>query len=169
MKQFCIHCHHYITLSEERASAKRKMQENADKMCEASVKRFKPAEIGDTVLVPVPDVDRGRGDFPNVMGIVLDAEPNGLYKVGTKSGILQQKYSRNQFQPCRQKFISTDDVPTNCISLREAARVTSNGTGQGFFKCSCNPKQDQGSKAPSASSFHQVNKNFDLHHCVQRL
>ena len=117
------------------------MEENAEKMCEASVKRFKPAEVGDTIIVPVPDVDCGRGDFPNVMAIVLEADGNGLYKLGTKSGILQQKFSRNQFDPCKQKFLKLDEIPTNVISVREAARVTSNGTGQGFFKCSCNPKR----------------------------
>ena len=43
----------------QRQGAKRKQQEQADKMVEKSAKRFKEAELHDTVLVPIPDVDRG--------------------------------------------------------------------------------------------------------------
>jgi hypothetical protein len=36
-----------------------------------SSKRFPPAQIGDTVLVPIPEFDQGRAEFPNVMAVVL--------------------------------------------------------------------------------------------------
>ena len=84
----------------QRAGAKRKQQDQADKMLERSAKRFKPAEINDTVLVPIPDLDRGRCDYPNIKAVVLEIHPGGhSWKLGTKSGVLDQWYSRNQFQP----------------------------------------------------------------------
>ena len=68
-----------------------------------------------------------------MMGAVISVEENGLYKIGTNSGVLNQLYSRNQFQPCLEKFVHLKDIPSKSISLREAARTTSNGTGQGFL------------------------------------
>ena len=38
----------------------------AENMISAIVKRFKPAEKGNNVMIPVPDVDRGRAEFRNV-------------------------------------------------------------------------------------------------------
>ena len=108
-------------------------------MVEWSAKRFKKAEVHDTVLVPIPDVDRGRCEYPSLKAIVLEAHPGGhLWKLGCKSGVLDQWYSRNQFQPTLEKFMSMDDVPMDKeISLRSAARLESIGGGQGIFKCNC--------------------------------
>ena len=123
----------------QRAGAKRKQQDQADKMLERSAKRFKPAEINDTVLVPIPDLDRGRCDYPNIKAVVLEIHPGGhSWKLGTKSGVLDQWYSRNQFQPTLEKFMSVEDVPLDKeISLRAAARAESVSGGQGYFRCNC--------------------------------
>ena len=96
-------------------------------MVERSAKRFKEAEVHDTVLVPIPDVDRGRCEYPNLKAIVLEAHPGGhLWKLGCMSGVLDQWYSRNQFQPTLEKFMNMDDVPMDKeISLRAAARLES--------------------------------------------
>ena len=103
-----------------------------------SAKRFKPAEVGNTVMVPIPDVDRGRADFKNIKAIVLSVNGDGMYQLGTEFGTLDQMYSRNQFAPTIENFISIADVPENVIiSLREAAQKNSIGLGQGFFKCNC--------------------------------
>ena len=48
-----------------RAIAKRNQEMQANKMLERSKKRFKPAEDGDNVNVPIPEVDRGRLDPAN--------------------------------------------------------------------------------------------------------
>ena len=58
-------------ISNKRKGAKRKQEENAQKMLESSIKWFKP-EIGDTVLVPIPDVDRAKIDRPQLTAVVLD-------------------------------------------------------------------------------------------------
>ena len=96
-------------------------------------------EIGDTVLVPIPDLDRGRCEHPNLKAVVLEAHHDGhLWRLGCKSGVLDQWYSRNQFQPTLKRFISREDVPLDIeISLRSAARSESFGGGQGYFRCNC--------------------------------
>ena len=46
---------------------------------------------------------------------------DGMYKLGTKLGRLATLYSRNQLQPCHQKFIAVCDVPDKEISLQSTA------------------------------------------------
>ena len=44
----------------------------ADKMLEQSNKRFKSAEEGENVNVPIPEVDRGRLDPPNFTDVIQE-------------------------------------------------------------------------------------------------
>jgi hypothetical protein len=44
-----------------------------------------------------------------MFGIVLAVE-EGFYKIGTKSGILSQLFTRNQFELCENSFLSADEV-----------------------------------------------------------
>ena len=100
-------------ITHQRDGAKRKQGQHADKMFEQSTKRFKQANIGDTVMVPLPDVDRGKGDFRNIKAVVVAVEHNGTYKLGTKYGLLNSHYTRNQFTPCLDhKFLEINDVQT---------------------------------------------------------
>ena len=63
---------------------------------------------------------------------------NGLYKLGTKHGVLKQAYSRNQFTPVKEIFLELAEVPKDReFSVREVARQDSLGTGQGFVQCGC--------------------------------
>jgi hypothetical protein len=39
-----------------------------------SNKKFLPAEVGVTAGVPVPDVDKGRGDVQNILAVVLEVK-----------------------------------------------------------------------------------------------
>ena len=101
-------------------------------------KRFGEAKVGDTVLLAIPDLDRGRGEFPNLTAVVLEVQNGGLYTLGCKSGILDSLYLRNQVAPTVETLLATDAVPTDkFVSLRSAAGAESIGSGQGFFKCSC--------------------------------
>ena len=108
-------------------------------MLEKSNKRFKPAEAGENVNVPVPNVDRGKLDPPNFTAVVREHnKETGLYTLGTKVGTLDTQFSRNQFDLLPEKFIlNEDDVPENVAGVRKASRLHSNNGGQGFFKCSC--------------------------------
>jgi hypothetical protein len=51
-----------------------------------SNKKFPPALVGNTVRVPISDVDRGRGDAHNVMACVMEIKEDGFYCLGNKAG-----------------------------------------------------------------------------------
>ena len=93
---------------------------------------------GDNVTIPIPSVDRGRGDPRNILAVVMDRSERDNYTLVTKYGILKGAYSRNQFDLCPQRLLSMDDVDsTNHVSLREAVILGSQCGGQGFIKCNC--------------------------------
>jgi hypothetical protein len=93
---------------------------------------------GDNVTVPIPLVDRGRGDPRNIMGIIVDRDMNDMYRIAVRAGILKGKYSRNQFDLCAHKLLTDRDVDQNQeIALRSAVQHESKCGGQGFVKCNC--------------------------------
>jgi len=93
---------------------------------------------GDNVTVPIPLVDRGRGDPRNIMGIILDRDMNDMYRIAVRGGILKGKYSRNQFDLCAHKLLTDRDIDQNQeIALRSAVQHESKCGGQGFVKCNC--------------------------------
>ena len=102
----------------------------------------KPGSPGDNVAVPIPSVDRGRGDPRNILGVILYRVERDQYKIAVKSGILKGLYSRNQFDLCPQKLLTLDHVDQEqSVSLRSVVIAESATGGQGFTKCNC-----QGSK-----------------------
>ncbi|CAH1102021.1 unnamed protein product [Psylliodes chrysocephalus] len=122
---------------EARSKAAQSLEKQAKKMKATSHKLYQPAKVGDNIIIPTPDVDRAKEDLRNVIGVVLEASDDGFYKIGTKHGILQKLYCRNEFDSCAQKFLLVEEENKNIeLSLRTAAIKHSVGTGQGFFKCS---------------------------------
>lgn len=139
-KVICLLCNKRRRTEEVRTSAKQQQQSQAEKMKTKSAQRFAPATVGQTVMVPIPEVDRGRADHRNIKAVVLSIE-DGFYKLGTSHGKLSQLYARNQFSPCIETFLTIEEVQQEKeITIREAARLDSVGTGQGFFKCTCTTK-----------------------------
>ena len=65
--------------------------------------------------------------------VVLESHPDGnLWKLGCKAGVLDQWYSRNQFQPTLEKFMTISDVVlSKKVSLRSTAKQERIGGGQG--------------------------------------
>uniref|UniRef100_A0A6P7EY72 Uncharacterized protein LOC114324478 n=2 Tax=Diabrotica virgifera virgifera TaxID=50390 RepID=A0A6P7EY72_DIAVI len=113
------------------------LEKQAEKMLKFSNSKYPSAKLGNTVRIRVPDVDRARSDQRNLLAIVTEITEKKLYKLGTKYGILNQLYSRNQFTVCKEKFISIEEIPDTEISLRECARKSSNCGGQGYSRCGC--------------------------------
>lgn len=108
-------------------------------MLAQSNKKFKPALVGDNVLVRIPDVDRGRLAPRNVMAVVQSVD-DGFYKLATKTGILQKLFCRNEFQLADNNvFIDNSNIDNKEISLRTASSDIS-GSTQGFISCMCNKK-----------------------------
>ena len=58
--------------------------------------KFPQGKLGNTVKVRVPDVDRGRCDSRNILGVIIEVDlTKDLYKIGTEDGILNSMYTRN--------------------------------------------------------------------------
>ena len=93
---------------------------------------------GDNVTLPIPLVDRGKGDPRNIKGIILDRDERDLYRIAVRSGILKERYTRNQFDLCTQHLYTYSDVcQEKQVGLREAVHHESTCGGQGFTKCNC--------------------------------
>jgi len=58
--------------SYNRKKAKQNLENEAVKMKTWSDKKLKPTEVGATVRVPVPDVDKGRGNAQNILAVVIE-------------------------------------------------------------------------------------------------
>jgi hypothetical protein len=103
-------------------------------MVKKSRVELKFGEIGDNVAIPIPMVDRGRGDPRNILGVILDCDEQNMYTIAVKSGVIGSKYARNQFDLCPQKLLTCNDVNTQCTeTLRQAVKASTSG-GQGFWK-----------------------------------
>ncbi|KAK3924089.1 KRAB-A domain-containing protein 2 [Frankliniella fusca] len=68
----CSLCARSQTIAEERSGSVSNLKKQAAKMLQESRERYPPAAVGDTVIVPIPDVDRGRGDPRNVTCVVAE-------------------------------------------------------------------------------------------------
>ena len=132
----CQLCVRSTGMQNERNLAVVQQQQQAQRMLSETAKRFKECVLGENVLVPIPEVDRGRTDFRNVLGVIMMVGPDG-YTIGTQSGLLKQKYVRSQFQPTIGNHLRAIDVPPKEVSLREACGMVSLAHGQGFIRCSC--------------------------------
>uniref|UniRef100_A0AC34G5S3 Uncharacterized protein n=1 Tax=Panagrolaimus sp. ES5 TaxID=591445 RepID=A0AC34G5S3_9BILA len=89
-------------------------------MLELSEKRFKPLEVGQTVRLPVADVDRAKTDARNILGIVVEKHDD-FYKIGAKHGKLIQLFERNQLEPTSESFMKLDEVPN--VEVRSVRTV----------------------------------------------
>ena len=131
-------------IAQQRQDARIAQVSQAERMVKRSKVDLKAGAVGDNVAVPIPLVDRGRGDPRNILGVIIDRDENEQYRIATKSGILRSRYSRNQFDLCQQRLLQLQDMNQDkLVSLREAVTQSSAGGGQGFVKCSCATKQCQ--------------------------
>ena len=79
-QELCQLCFNQFSMDEERGDAKRKTGQQADRMLEKSRRRFGEAEVGQTVLLAIPDVDKGRSEFPNLKCVVLEKSAGRMYR-----------------------------------------------------------------------------------------
>ena len=125
---------------------KENLLQQATKMLRTSQKQFPPTQIGDTVRIQVPGVDRARTDNRNVLAVVVGIDDSDFYKLANENGTHKQLYTHNQFVICIEKLLSIDEISSQEISLREAAVAHTRNwgqgnTGRGKKKCSTNNNQ----------------------------
>ena len=83
----CQLCSNEKDISIERSQAAESLKHQATRMRNRSEKILTEVEIGQNVLILIPNVDRGKGDPRNVMAVVTERVHNG-YKLGTSGGML---------------------------------------------------------------------------------
>ena len=126
--------HHNIGIQRKRARDGLVVQ--SERMVQRSRLEQVAGDSGDNVTIPIPLVDRGKGDPRNIMGIILDRDERELYRIAVRSGILKGRFARNQFDICPQKLYNYEDIRQDVeVGLREAVHQESNCGGQGFKKC----------------------------------
>jgi hypothetical protein len=124
---------------QQRKRAREAQELQAQKMLKRSRRVLVEGSIGDNVTVPIPSFDRGRTDPRNLIGVIIDKDDSGLYKIGLKSGVLEGKFSRNQFDICSYAMYTSEDINLQkTLPLRKAVQEVSNCGGQGFVRCNCN-------------------------------
>jgi hypothetical protein len=64
----CARCQH---AQEIRQDVTRNTQKQAERMMDQTARRLVYLAIGSTVMVPVPEIDRGRAEFPNIKSVVM--------------------------------------------------------------------------------------------------
>lgn len=106
----------------------------AAKMAHRGKQLLKPLVVGQCATLRVPDVDRGPSDPKNLIVVVLE-ENDGLYTVGSREGIIANKFTLADLNPMQHPLIKRDEVPNVSLSLRTA--TTKATGGQGFIKCQC--------------------------------
>jgi len=107
------------TIENERSNSKLSLEQQAKKMKFRSINKFPPCNVGDTVRVKLPDVDRSKGDPQNVLFAVVSISDNQYYELGNKNGTLHQLYSRNQFTICSEPLIDILEVLAEQTKARE--------------------------------------------------
>ncbi|CAG2242051.1 unnamed protein product [Mytilus edulis] len=148
-------------IQRERHASGSNLSKQAEKMVARSNQILRPVQVGDNVTVPIPSVDRGRGDPRNLLCIVLEHDQtNDQFKLGSKDGILNGSYSRNQFTFSPIHSLALQDANTLVeLSVREAARQQSIGDGQGFLKCAY-MSEDTLNKIPSVDALHELSNHI---------
>jgi hypothetical protein len=136
----CPLCAKKSKIQDIRKAAKDNLKQQAERMKALSNKRFPPAHFGDNVTVKVPDVDRGRGDLRNIVGVIVEVQDD-MYRVGNKDGTLKELFSRNQFTVTKEKFLRTEEVDPTLKGVRAMATKQSLSGGQGYERCHCNTKR----------------------------
>jgi len=87
-------------------------------------------------VVRVRDLDRRRLAPKNVLVVVVNVTSSGFYLLGTKEGLLERLYARNEFTAADNNFIEAHGMPSSSLSLRVASMITS-GSKQGFVSYHC--------------------------------
>ena len=125
-------------ITEKQKIVKSNLQTQAFKMTRLAREKFLLGKFGDTVKIRVPDVDRGRCDSRNILGVIMEVDlTKDLYRIGTKDGIRNLWYARNQLSTSTEGTVNIKDIPSVNISLRECSGTASPFGGQGYRRCNC--------------------------------
>ncbi|XP_025190879.1 uncharacterized protein LOC112591321, partial [Melanaphis sacchari] len=119
------------------------LEKQAYKMIKTSNRKLKSINVGTTVRIPIPDVNRARGSPQNLLAVVTKVQDD-LYKLCTENGYLKHKYTLTDIVPCDENFLDLKETKERAkekgITPREAARHNSIAGSQGYQRCHCKTK-----------------------------
>ncbi|KAK9743989.1 hypothetical protein QE152_g8209 [Popillia japonica] len=98
------------SINQHRSESIKCLKKQATGMLQQSCSKFPETDIGQNVLVKIPEVDRGPLAPRNVLAVVL-YEKEGLYQL-TSTGVLKKLYARSEFQLSETHTLASSDVPT---------------------------------------------------------
>ncbi|XP_063594380.1 KRAB-A domain-containing protein 2-like [Penaeus indicus] len=75
----------------QRKGARTRQLAQAERMVKRSRIDLAAVEPLDNAAVPIPLVDKGRGDPKNILGVVLERDQNDMYTIGVNAGVLKAK------------------------------------------------------------------------------
>lgn len=111
-------------------------QIQAEKLMRTTKRKLSELSVGNNVIIPIPQYDRGPTDPRNILGVIEEVSEYG-YRVGTSVGTLSGYLCRNQIEAVNDTSLSISMIPSLQISLREAVRKISKTGGQGYLSCKC--------------------------------
>jgi hypothetical protein len=83
----CHLCSNEEVISEERRNASESMRRQANRMRNLSERILTEVEVGKNILIPIPMVDRGKGDPRNLLAVphwnTNDIPPNQHWPLNT--------------------------------------------------------------------------------------
>ncbi|CAF1128400.1 unnamed protein product [Adineta ricciae] len=125
----------FKTTTDIRQSAREGQKRQANEFLQNTAKRQKLADldVGDNVLVPLPDIDRGPTDARNVLAVIMEIK-NDKFKLGAEHGLINGYYSFNQISkaPGTPTLLIDNINEGTQKSLREIAKSQSITGGQAF-------------------------------------
>ena len=103
-------------------------------MASSNAKLPSPA-VGNCVLLPVFEFDRGRLDTRNIPGVVSEVTEHGFYRIATRHGVVNTTYSRNQLYKSGCQLLDLEDTIPEVHSFCKIASLHSALGDQGYSKC----------------------------------
>lgn len=128
---------HVANIQTKRTDAKEGQNKSRNEMLRRTKQILPPLQVGEPVLLPIPEFDRGRLDCRNIPGVVVAVTDRETYRVGTKHGTVSNSYSRSELVKGDCAIVTVGEVNTDVKSLRQLASLHSDHGGQGFSKCIC--------------------------------
>ena len=136
---WCLSCYleeREDTMEQGRKRAKHGQEKQIARMEKQSIKKARILEIGNNVLLPIPEVDkRSPFDPLNLLGVITHRSEEGYYKIGTQAGEIDRCYLSTEFEFTPSNFLSPEEVPESIVTLRKAILVSS--LGKNRLACNC--------------------------------
>ena len=80
--------------------------EQATRMINRAKHKCPPSAVGDSVQIPIPEVDQGPIDPSHIICFVVKVDKKKVqYLLGNKHGVLSNWLPANAFGQCKQSFI----------------------------------------------------------------